>query len=98
MADLLHSMADHAISIADLAHSMAGPSGVRAGGGDFRGRRAIFPDDAARAAGAAVLWGWGGFPIPAAAALLPRTGEDGVPAVKGAPLRKTAKHQLAGVL
>jgi hypothetical protein len=86
MADLLHSMADPAISMADLLHSMADRSIARAGGGDFRGRRATFPDDAARAATTAVRWGGAGFAIPAAAALLRPRGEDGVPAVEGAPL------------
>jgi hypothetical protein len=56
LADLAHSMADPVHSRADLMNSMADPvhsradrSSARAGGADFRVRRAIFPDDVARA-------------------------------------------------
>ena len=112
MADLAFSMADLVLSRADLAFSRADPVlsradlvisradrvDSRADGVDSRGRRVIFADDVARPAGMAVCWGEAGFTPTAAAALLRRNGEDGVPAGVLSPLRKTAKHNLAGVL
>jgi hypothetical protein len=97
-ADLFHSMADPADSRADLFPSRADLANSRAGDVDFRVRRAVLPGDAARAPGSAVLSGRGGFPATAAAARLRPSGEDGVPAAEGAPLRKTAKPKPAGVL
>jgi hypothetical protein len=65
-------------------------------GGGARARRAVLPGGFAQTAGAGVLWGGRGWTAPAAAALLRRNGEDGVPAGVLSPLRKTARHKLAG--
>jgi hypothetical protein len=72
----VHSRADLVHSRENLLHSRADLADSRADGVDSRVGRAVFPDDAAETAGAAVLWGRAGFPITAAAALLRRKGEE----------------------